>query len=126
MGEFVEIRTSPAEIINIAHGLREKGEALQKAAQRHNHDIEKREEPHDVFPAGDEFVEGFHPDYIGPTTDVNGHGSTTNAALRAAAEFCGKQLIDIGNYVASAMATYDVADQQAGADITKAGQHGHK
>jgi hypothetical protein len=123
VGEFVEIRTSPAEIINIARTLKDKGEALQKAAAKHNADIASRERG-DVFPEADEFSEQFEPQYHGATTDVTGAGSTANVALRMAAEFCGQQLIDIGNYVAGAMATYDVTDQQGGTDIAKAGQAG--
>ncbi|MFI1988198.1 hypothetical protein [Actinoplanes sp. NPDC020271] len=124
MGEFVEIRTSPAEIINIARSLRDKGEALEQAAKRHSIDIEAREKREDVFPAGDEFSNQFEPQYHGATTDVTGAGSTANLALRAAAEFCGAQLKTIGDYVASAMASYDVTDQQSGTDIAKAGQAG--
>ncbi|GAA2867332.1 hypothetical protein Acy02nite_10280 [Actinoplanes cyaneus] len=124
MGEFVEIRTSPAEIINIARSLRDKGEALEQAAKRHDTDIAAREKRGDVFPADDEFSNQFEPQYHGATTDVTGAGSTANLALRAAAVFCGTQLKTIGDYVATAMASYDATDQQGGTDIAKAGQAG--
>ncbi|GAA2666785.1 hypothetical protein [Actinoplanes palleronii] len=122
MGEFVQIRTSPADIVTIANSIRSRGEALERAVAAHLPAIEERERREKTFPP-DEFTGDFHEQYTAAATGVRGTPSTVNQAVREAALFCAEQLTHIGEYVAGAMATYDVTDQQGGADIAAAGHH---
>ncbi len=121
MGEYVRISSSPTDIINIAHRIKDRGEDLAKAVQERIPEIEERERREGTFPP-DQFTNEFHPQYVTATTDAEGHPSTANVALRSAAKYCGDKLVEIGEYVAGAMASYDVTDQETGADIAKAGQ----
>jgi hypothetical protein len=121
MGEYVRISSSPTDIINIAHRLKDRGETLAKAVKDRIPEIEERENRGGTFPP-DQFTNEFHPQYVTATTDAEGKPSTANVALRSAAQYCGDKLVEIGEYVANAMVSYDVTDQQSGADIAKSGQ----
>ncbi len=118
MGEYVEIRSSPAEIMSIANGLRGQGEALRGEVSGINGEIQERENRADTFPP-DQFTDGFLTNYHQAAPGVDGTTTTANVAVRQSAAYCARKLIEIGDFVGAAMVNYGATDDESGEDIAK-------
>lgn len=118
MSEYVEIRTSPAEIMSIANGLRSKGEDLLGTVSDCNREIIARETRADTFPP-DQFTTGFLANYHQDAPGTDGETTTANVSVRQSAEYCATKLTDIGEFVGAAMMNYGATDDESGEDIAK-------
>jgi hypothetical protein len=113
MSEFVQIASSPAEIMAIASRLRRTGNDLAEKAVTMGRNLKTAEDnpramPSDQF--SDEFLKHYHQD--------TGAGPA-NQAVRDSAVQAGKALAGIGESVFSAMANYSATDEESGTDIDK-------
>jgi hypothetical protein len=119
MSNFVEIRSSPGEIIGIANGIRSKGLDLITATANIRDDIVDHENRENTFPS-DQFTDPFvHDNYHTPVPGADGKTTAANEAVRASAIYCGIKLVNVADFVSKAMVNYDAADQESGADIAK-------
>jgi hypothetical protein len=120
MSEFVEIKTSIADIINIANGLRAKGEALTGTMKHSVAAITTIEEHPETLPH-DEFTDGFLVNYH---AQVKGEHGMVNAneAVKGSALALGVGLTSIGDGVAKGMWAYSAADDDNAADVGSAGK----
>jgi hypothetical protein len=118
MSNFVEIKSSPAEIIGIANGIHSKGASLVSAVSEINREIVDHENHPDTFPS-DQFTDGFTKEYHKVVEAADGKSHPSNEAVRVAALYCGTKLTEIGDYVAKAMVNYEASDEQGGDDIAK-------
>jgi hypothetical protein len=118
MSNFVEIKSSPAEIISIANGIHSKGTDLISAVSQINRDIVEHENKPDTFPS-DQFTDGFTKEYWKVVEAADGKMHPSNEAVRVGAEYCGTKLTEIGDFVNQAMVNYEASDQQGGDDIAK-------
>lgn len=118
MGEYVEIRTGVAEIINLANTLRTSGERLTSAVQGANSEIVQLEAgpetlPHDDF--AEQFLSKYHEMVPGPEGDED---VEANAAVRLSATNLASTLTELGNFVAGSMFAYNASDDGNARDIT--------
>jgi len=118
MGEYVEIKSSPAEIMSIANGLRSQGESLRSTVSDINNEVRERENRPDTFPP-DQFTDGFLVNYKQAAPGVDGVTTTANVAVRQSAAYCARKLIEIGDFVGAAMMNYGATDDESGEDIAK-------
>ncbi|GAA4599532.1 hypothetical protein BJY16_003110 [Actinoplanes octamycinicus] len=118
MGNYVSITSSPAELINVAGRIRDRGIALGDQVKKINADIVEHE-GRDTFPK-DKFTDGFlGPTYHKQVPGADGKEHPANQALMTSAAACGDQLRAIGEYVGKAMVNYDVQDLENAKTITK-------
>lgn len=117
MGEYVDISTSPADLISIANGLRSQGERLAAAMRASAADIERLEGRAETFPR-DDFTNGFLEKYHDLTEQSQGHHVPANEAVRNSAVDMGTKLTKIGDFVAGAMFAYTGADEENATDIS--------
>jgi hypothetical protein len=122
MGEYVEIRTGVGEIINIANGLRSRGQQLQRGTQGANEEIMRLENGAETLPADDDFAQTFLATYHEPVPASGGGDVPANEAVRRSAEDMGTKLIEIGDFVAGGMFAYNAGDEDNAGDITNAPQ----
>ena len=118
MSNFVEIRSSPAEIINIANGLRSSGAALTSAVSDICHEIVAQEREPKTFPS-DQFTDPFLAQYEKVADSTDGDGHPANMAVRLGAVYCGTKLTEIGDFVNKAMVNYEAGDQQGATEINQ-------
>lgn len=118
MGEYVNIKSSPGEIISIANGIRGKGEDLVRTVEGVNRDIDMHERKGETFPS-DQFTDAFKKHYDQQVPAADGGTMPANQAIQESAVYCGKKLIDIGDFVNTAMTNYTATDDQSGDDIAK-------
>lgn len=118
MSEYVEIRSSPAEIISIATGMGERGRALVEKAGNLGRAIATQEGNDRAYPS-DQFSDQFLVTYHQAATDAAGNASTANVAVRDSAVQAGATLGKIGDFVGKAMTNYGAVDEESGADISK-------
>jgi hypothetical protein len=116
MSEFVEIKTSVADIISVANGLRAKGDALRTTVTGINADIAAQEEAAETFPP-DKFTGEFRKTYDEPVQDSKGTTVPTHLAIRNSAVDAADKLVQIGETVGKAMINYSVTDDDSGTDI---------
>lgn len=117
MGNYVSIKSSPSELINVADKLRDKGTALKQNAGAIEQDI--RDHETGTFPS-DQFTDAFtgktyHQMVPGP----DGDDMEARYAVTMAGRKSGEQLERVGEYVSKAMVNYDVADMDNASQITK-------
>jgi hypothetical protein len=119
MSEFVEIKTSIADIINIANGLRSQGDTLSGTMKSSVTAITAIEQHPETLPI-DEFTQGFLDNYH---SHVEGEHGPVNAneAVKGSALALGEALTSIGDGVAKAMWAYSAADDDNAADVGSAG-----
>lgn len=117
MSEYVRITSSPSEIMAVAASISSRGEQLEHAVSGLNDAIRQHEDPGKVFPS-DQFTDPFKANYEQSVTGADGHATTANEAVRSSAEYCGKKLQEIGDFVAQAMMNYGATDDDGAADIT--------
>lgn len=120
MGEYVEIRTSVADILNIANGLQAKGDALTSSLNPLLTAITTIESHPETLPK-DEFTDGFLTNYESLVPAGDGTTLTANEAVKTSARQFGPALTDIGKAVAKAMWSYSGADDDNAADVRDAG-----
>src|SRR5688500_12130483 len=116
MGEFVEIKTSVADIISTANGLRAKGESLMATVEGINADIVSQENAGETFPA-DKFTKEFRKTYDAPVENSKGETVETHDAIRNSAIDAATKLVEIGEFVGKAMINYSATDDDSGTDI---------
>jgi hypothetical protein len=120
MGEYVEIKTGVGEIINIANGLRSRGQRLHSGAQSTNEEIARLERGSETLPQNDDFAQQFLSRYQEPVPATDGREVGANEAVRKSAEDMGTKLIEIGDFVAGGMFAYSAGDDDNAANITNA------
>lgn len=118
MAEYVEIRSTPGEIIRIADSLAQRGEALAKAAGDINLDIAEREGRAETFPR-DQFTEPFLTHYHEAAPGTDGRAVPANVAVQQSAVYCGEKLVAIGESVNKAMTNYEATDDDSGDSIAR-------
>lgn len=118
MAEYVEIRSSPGEIIRIADSLGQRGESLAKDAGNINREIGEREDRAETFPV-DQFTEPFLVHYHQQVPGADGHSVSANVAVQQSAVYCGEKLAEIGNIVNKAMTNYEATDDDSGDSIAR-------
>jgi hypothetical protein len=118
MGEYVDIKSSPDEIISIANGLHARGEELKKAVEGINGDIKQHEGRQETFPP-DKFTAEFRKHYDQAVPGADGKTVPAHEAIQQSALYCGEKLSEIGEFVNKAMTNYGVTDIQSGDDIGK-------
>lgn len=117
MSEFVEIKTSVADIIGIANGLRSRGESLADAVEATTLQIRELEDGRETFPP-DDFTNSFLPNYRTDAQDTTGTSMTANLAVTSSAHHMGTELSRIADTVSDAMWSYGATDDAGGADIS--------
>ncbi|AEV82482.1 hypothetical protein ACWT_1464 [Actinoplanes sp. SE50] len=120
MGNYVSIKSSPSELINVADRLRDHGISLTANVRAIKLDIVEHENRGDTFPS-DKFTDGFVPkNYKKPVPGpVPGQDIPANEALMQGAEAVAARLQEVGEYVGKAMVNYDVTDLENAGDIVK-------
>ncbi|MFC4145222.1 hypothetical protein ACFO0M_03035 [Micromonospora mangrovi] len=118
MSNYIEITSTPGEIISIANGIRSKGTELTAKLQGIKSAIDEHEGRADTFPS-DQFTDPFVKDNYHVAVPAADDDKTVpaNEAVKESAVYCGTKLTAIGDFVATAMINYDATDQQGGADI---------
>lgn len=117
MSEFVEIRTSVADIIGIANGLRSRGEALADAMTSATEQIRQKETGRETFPP-DDFTAQFLPNYHAPAEDTRGIAMPAHEAVTSSAHHMGTELSRIADQVSDAMWSYGATDDASGEDLS--------
>jgi len=118
MSEYIQIKSSPAEIMSIASQISARGKTLSGRINTLNVAIQTHESPGEVFPS-DQFTDPFAKTYKQESVGADGKSTTANEAVRASAAYCGEKLEGIGDFVGTAMMNYGAADDESGADIGK-------
>ena len=118
MGEYVDIRTSPGEIIGIANNIRSKGLDMVRAVSAANDAIRTHEGKGETFP-DDQFTRAFKKHYDEPVPGADGNEVEANEAIKQSAVYCGTKLAEIGDFVNTAMTNYETTDDASGDDIAK-------
>ncbi|WIM97987.1 hypothetical protein ACTOB_001555 [Actinoplanes oblitus] len=119
MGEFVQIRTSPASLIEIGHRMQGAGEDLEKKVAEIGRGITAHENDR-ALPPNDKYTAEYRTKYTEAVKDSEGNSSPSNEAVVKSCGFCGTMLIRVGETVANAMVNYQSADEDAAGDIRKA------
>lgn len=120
MSNYVEIKSSPGEIISIANGIRSKGTDLQAQIAGINADIVAHETDGKSLTPDPEFTAPFRTNtYDLPVPGADGKTVPAHEAVRASAAYCAEKLVAIGDFVAGAMVNYQATDEQGGDDIAK-------
>jgi len=120
MSEFVDIRTSVADILNIANGLQSQGQSLTQAMSGAVDAINRMENEPETLPK-DEFTDKFLENYHAPVPTDSGT-TTANVAIKLSALQLGQALAQIGESVTKAMWGYSGADDDNAADVNSAGK----
>lgn len=118
MSNFVEIKSSPAEIIGIATGISQRGSELASTVTEINQAITDHENRAKTFPS-DQFTDGFTKEYWKHVEAADGKTHPANEAVRVGALYCGTKLTEIGDFVNQAMVNYEASDQQGADDIAR-------
>jgi hypothetical protein len=116
MSSFVEIRTSVAEIVAIANGLRDKGRDLTDAMSHAVSEVEAHERNPKTFPP-DEFTDTFMGIYHKEVPTGDGHTMSVNEAVKHGVGGLGEAMTSLGDFVADAMWTYQGQDTENATDI---------
>jgi hypothetical protein len=118
MGEFVQIRTSPAALIEIGHRMQRAGRDLETRVNELQAGITSHENER-ALPE-DKYTAEYRKKYFEPITDSEGVSTPSNEAIVKSCRYCGTMLIRVGETVANAMINYQSADEDAAGDIRKA------
>jgi hypothetical protein len=117
MSEFVEIRTSVADIIGIANRLRSRGEALADAVSSTSEQIRQKEKGSETFPP-DDFTNQFRPNYDTLVEDTQGETMPAHEAVTSSAGHMGTELSRLADHVSDAMWSYGATDDASGEDLS--------
>lgn len=119
MSEYVDIRTSVADILNTANNLQSQGQNLTKTMSDAVDAINRIESDPETLPK-DEFTDGFLENYHAQVPTDSG-SVTANVAVKLSALQLGQALTHIGEAVSKAMWGYSGADDENAADVNSAG-----
>jgi hypothetical protein len=119
MSEYVEVRSSIADMLGIANGLRARGEALTESMAAAMHAVRAAEAHPRTFPR-DDFTNPFLDNYHKPVPSSDGGTLHANEAVQRSAEMLGGAMRTLGDNVARAMWAYAGTDEDNATDITKA------
>lgn len=113
MSNYVDIRSSIADIIGLANGLKVSGEQMNSAMTSQMSTIAGLEGGAETFPP-DQFTTAFLEHYHKVP-----EGSTlpANEAIRAAAPELGTAMVALGDFVTNAMWSYSAGDDGNAGDI---------
>jgi hypothetical protein len=117
MGNYVQIRTSIADILSIANGMRTRAEAFTTSMNGAMKKVTDLEADHEVFPP-DEFTDGFAPIYHQPVPAGDGHDKPANQAVQDAAKQMGTAMVTLSDHVSDAMWGYSGTDGDNAAGIS--------
>jgi hypothetical protein len=118
MSEYVQIRSSPAELMGIANQISGRGQELADRVGALNDAIRAHDNESEAYPS-DQFSDPFKDKYHQPTVDSSGKPTTAADAVQQSALYCGNKLSEIGDFVGTAMMNYGATDDESGADISK-------
>jgi hypothetical protein len=119
MSEYVEIRSSAADILNIANRLRNQGTTLNETLTATANRITGIEEHPETLPP-DKFTDGFTKSYLSPVEGADGVTSTANEAVKQSAVQMGTVLKQMGDSVVNAMWAYSGTDDDNATDVNSA------
>ena len=119
MSEYVEISTSPGDIIRIANSLSARGEQLTEAVGDIRRAIGVHESKGETFPR-DQFTTPFLEHYHEAVPGADGKTVPANLAVQQSATYCGEKLTQIGEVVNVGMTNYQATDDRSGDDIARA------
>lgn len=117
MSEFVEIRTSVADIIGIANRLRSRGETLVDTVTSTTQQIRDNEGGRETFPP-DDFTGPFLQNYHALAEDTRGNAMPAHEAVTSSAQHMGAELSRIADRVSDAMWSYGATDDASGDDLS--------
>ena len=115
MSNYVEIRTSTADIIGIANQIRDQGQTLADNVRGAVEHVTTHEHDGGTFPP-DEFTNRFLENYHKPV-EGDGHSLPTNEAVKQNATQMGQAMKSMGDFVANAMFSYEGQDMDNADDI---------
>ena len=118
MSRYVDISSSPGEIIRIADRIASRGGELVNEVNGIKNDIRSHEDRGETFPH-DDFTESFLKHYHESVDGVEGKPLPANDAVMESASYCGNKLVEIGQWVNKAMTNYEVTDDDSGDSIAK-------
>jgi hypothetical protein len=118
MGEYVDIKSSPGEIIGIADGITAKGHDLVAKVGTIRESITDHEGRGETFPS-DQFTDSFLTHYHEGVEGVDGATVPANLAVQQSATYCGQKLVQIGESVNKAMTNYEATDDESGDGIAR-------
>lgn len=118
MSRYVDISSSPGEIIRIADRIAARGGDLVDEVKGIRDDITSHENRGETFPP-DKFTEPFLKHYHENVEGVHGKTVPANLAVQESAAYCGDKLVEIGQSVNKAMTNYEVTDDDSGDSIAK-------
>jgi hypothetical protein len=118
MGNYVEIKTSVTDILNIANELQGKGRDLKTAMATATENVTTLENHAETLPP-DKFTTPFLEKYHEPVDTGDGQTAPANEAMKQSAIGLGAALSDLAGKVSTAMVTYAGTDAENAADIEK-------
>jgi hypothetical protein len=121
MGNYVQIKTSVAELLGIANDLQIKGDAMTTSMQGAIAKVKALEEHPETFPP-DEFSDPFLVNYHKPVKGADGTEQPANHAVQGGALKMGEALGNLGQHVENAMWGYTGTDDENASGIAGATQ----
>lgn len=119
MSEFVEIRTSVADILGIANRLRSQGTDLTEALRTTTRQITELENHPETLPP-DDFTDQFTVKYHAPVESTDGTSLPANDAVKQGAIAMGEAMTELGDSVVTAMWAYSGQDDENAGDVSGA------
>ncbi|MFJ6198355.1 hypothetical protein [Micromonospora sp. NPDC092111] len=120
MSNFVEIKSSVADILGIANRLRVNGQSLSATMDGKLGAVSGMESAPGTLPR-DEFTEEFLKTYHKSVEVAGGGGQQMNEAIKDTVPKLGVAMDQLGKYVADAMWSYTGTDDDNATDIDRAG-----
>ncbi|MER7440714.1 hypothetical protein [Micromonospora avicenniae] len=121
MSNFVEIKSSVADIIGIANHLSSSGISISSTMQVKLAAVTAMENAQGTLPRGDEFVEEFLKTYHKSIEAPDGGAQPMNEAVKASMPKLGEAMTQLGKYAADAMWSYTGVDDDNRNQINRAG-----
>lgn len=119
VSEFVEIRTSVADILGIANRLRSQGTDLAETMGTTAEEITALENHPETLPP-DDFTDQFTAKYHAPVDGADGVSLPANEAVKQGTIEMGKALSELGASVVTAMWAYSGQDDENATDVSNA------
>lgn len=119
MSEFVEIKTSVADIMSIANRLKAQGDGLAESMRGTTSEITALENHPETLPP-DDFTNEFTSKYRAPVDGVDGVSLPANEAVKEGAIAMGEAMTRMGDSVVTAMWAYSGQDDENATDVSSA------
>ncbi|BCJ68636.1 hypothetical protein [Polymorphospora rubra] len=116
MSNYVDIRSSIADIIGLANNLKVAGEGLEGTMTTAMSTITNLEGGPETFPR-DEFTEAFLEHYHRSVEASDGTSLPANEAIKTSAPELGTAMAALGDFVTNAMWAYSAGDDGNAGDI---------